>query len=416
VSRLPLWLFVSYGGGHVRTLLPVARRVRELGIAQPLYLALTTAAPIVREAGIPTIGFADLMTEADVEARRKGEELASALDVRSADHAESVAYLGLSYVDLEQRVGSAEAAAQYARYGRQALLPLGILERAISRYRPDLVVATNSPRAEQAALQTAHALGVPSVCVVDMLGISERHLLCRPDYADAVCVINDVVRQALVAAGRPAADVVVTGNPAFDSVRDPALVAQGAALRRAAGWDGLHVCLYASSPEPANTPGIAEVGDPELPRRIERALVRAVQTNPALALWVRRHPSEAPAEDLVALRHPRIRVSGPDMPLHACLHACDEAIVTVSTVGLEASIAGRYVTRVRGSIVDPVSPFAELRLADRELTVGEVPAAYASIVPGAVAPAHDRTALSDANATERVVAVLQSVLDGHRDA
>ena len=38
------WLFVSYGGGHVKALLPVARRARELGLAQPVYLALTTAA------------------------------------------------------------------------------------------------------------------------------------------------------------------------------------------------------------------------------------------------------------------------------------------------------------------------------------------------------------------------------------
>ena len=36
------WLFVSYGGGHVKALLPVARRARELGLAQPVYLALTT--------------------------------------------------------------------------------------------------------------------------------------------------------------------------------------------------------------------------------------------------------------------------------------------------------------------------------------------------------------------------------------
>ena len=66
----PTWLFVSYGGGHVKALLPVARRVQELGIARPVYLALTTAAPIVREAGLLAIGFADLITEADVEARR----------------------------------------------------------------------------------------------------------------------------------------------------------------------------------------------------------------------------------------------------------------------------------------------------------------------------------------------------------
>lgn len=416
MSRLPLWLFVSYGGGHVRTLLPVARRVRELRIAEPLYLALTTAAPLVREAGIPTIGFADLMTPADEDARRKGEELAARLAMQAADHDESVAYLGLSYLDLEQRLGREPAAAAYARYGRQAFLPISVLERALRRLRPHLVVATNSPRAEQAALQSARSLGVPSVCVVDMLGISERHLLCRPDYADAVCVLSDAVRDALVKGGRPPADVVVTGNPAFDSVLDPAVVARGAALRHAAGWDRLHAMLYASSPEPASAPVVDTVGDPDFPRRIERALVQAVEANPRLALWVRRHPSEGAADEVAALAHPRIRVSGQDMPLHACLHACDEVIVTVSTVGLEASIAGRSVTRVRGSIFDAFSPFAELPIADRELTVDEVPAAYAAAAPGDAVGAKASGAGRVPSATERVLAVLQSIDRGRHAA
>lgn len=405
MSTLPRWLFVSYGGGHVKALLPVARRVRELGIAEPLYLALTTAAPLVREAGIPTIGFADLLTPADEEARRKGEELAAALAVPAADHDESVAYLGLSYVDLERREGSARAAALYAEYGRQAFLPLGVLERAIRRLQPALVIATNSPRAEQAALQMARTLGVPSVCLVDLLGIWERDRLAAPEYADVVCVLNESVRDSLVAGGRPPQDVRVTGNPAFDTVLDPAMVAAGAALRREAGWDALHVCLYASSPEPAAYPGSSQQGDPAFPRRIERALLDAVIANPSLAIWVRRHPSEPSASEVAALAHPRIRVSAGDMPLHACIHASDEVLVTVSTVGVEANLAGKYVTQVRGSIFDDLSPYFAMGIAQRELTLERLAAGYE--------PAPDTAMVlrrpPAATATDRVVAALQSV-------
>lgn len=405
MSTLPRWLFVSYGGGHVKALLPVARRVRELGIAEPLYLALTTAAPLVREAGIPTIGFADLLTPADEEARRKGEELAAALAVPAADHDESVAYLGLSYVDLERREGSARAAALYAEYGRQAFLPLGVLERAIRRLQPALVIATNSPRAEQAALQMARTLGVPSVCLVDLLGIWERDRLAAPEYADVVCVLNESVRDSLVAGGRPPQDVRVTGNPAFDTVLDPAMVAAGAALRREAGWDALHVCLYASSPEPAAYPGSSQQGDPAFPRRIERALLDAVIANPSLAIWVRRHPSEPSASEVAALAHPRIRVSAGDMPLHACIHASDEVLVTVSTVGVEANLAGKYVTQVRGSIFDDLSPYFAMGIAQRELTLERLAAGYE--------PAPDTAMVlrrpAGAMATDRVVAALQAV-------
>jgi hypothetical protein len=409
VSALPVWLFVSYGGGHVKALLPVARRVRELGIAEPAYLALTTAAPIVREAGIRTIGFADLLTGSDGQARRKGEELAAALAVPAADHAESVAYLGLSYVDLEQRVGPAQAAAQYGQYGRQAFLPMSVLERAIRRIQPSLVATTNSPRAEQAAIQSARALGVPSVCLVDLLGIWERDRLAAPDYADLVCVLNDAVRDSLIAAGRPAADVRVTGNPAFDTVLDPAFIAAGAALRRDAGWDRQHVCLYASSPEPVSYPGFSQQGDPALPRRIEQALVDAVIADASLALWIRRHPSELPASQVAALGHPRIRVSPTEMPLHACIHASDEVLVTVSTVGVEANMAGKYVTQVRGSIFDHLSPYHAMGIAQRELTLDQLASGYE--VPGDMAVV--RAQQRGGTATDRVVEVLKSVQAGH---
>jgi hypothetical protein len=141
-AALPVWLFVSYGGGHVKALLPVARRVRELGLAQPVYLALTTAAAAVRQAGIAVLGFQDLMAANDERARRKGEELVAQLQVEAAERNESIAYLGLSYVDLEDRLGQQAAAKQYLQFGRQAFLPLGILERAMKRCRPALVSTT----------------------------------------------------------------------------------------------------------------------------------------------------------------------------------------------------------------------------------------------------------------------------------
>ena len=409
-GKPPLWLFVSYGGGHVKALLPVAQRVRDLGIAEPVYLALTTAAPIVRATGLRTLGFRDLVESGDRRALDKGAELVGQLAVQATDRDESVAYLGLSYVEMEDRLGAHAAARAYAQYDRQAFMPLGVLQRAIRSLRPTLVVATNSPRAEQAAIEAAGTLGVPSVCLVDLLGIWERERLARHDYATALCVLNAGVRDSIVAAGRPAADVHVTGNPAFDSLHDPAVRAEGARYRTEMGWNGLHVCMYASSPEPQGVAGMAGTGDPAFPRRIERALVDAVLANPELAVWIRRHPSEARAGDALPAKHPRIRESLPEMPVQACIHASDEVIVTVSTVGVEANIAGKMVTQVRGSILDHLSPYLALGVADRELTLGEVAQAYA--VPVTLARPAKAAAGPDfatQGATQRVVQVLQSI-------
>ncbi len=402
VADLPTWLFVAYGGGHAKALIPVALRAQAQGVARVVFLALTTAAAEVRAAGLPAYGFADLLEPGDEAARRHGPRLADALSVQAAAREESEAYLGLSYAELEADVGPQAAAARYEALGRQAFLPVRVLERAIRRWQPARVLATNSPRAERAALLAARRLGVPSLCLLDLFGLWEREWLVRPDYADAVCVINDAVRDSLMAGGRPAGHVHVTGNPAFDGLHDPSWAEQGAALRRDAGWDGLHVLLYASSPEPEASPGIEGRGDPAWPRRIESRLVEVVQADPRLALWVRRHPSEAAADDIVTLGHPRIRVS--QGPLHAFLQACDEVVVTVSTVGVEARIAGRRVSQVRGSILDGLSPYLSMGIADRELSLDHLaclqpqprplstpaPTAGSGTVAGAGAAAADR--------------------------
>ncbi|MEY2619275.1 MAG: hypothetical protein RL522_2277 [Pseudomonadota bacterium] len=403
LAQPPVWLFVSYGGGHVQALLPVALQAQAQGIARVVFLALTTAAAVVREAGLPAYGFANLLEPSDTLALQHGQRLVETLSVQAAQREESIAYLGLSYAELEAEVGEQAAAARYAQYGRQAFLPVRVLERAIRRWQPACVLATNSPRAERAALLAARRRGTPSLCLLDLFGLWEREWLVRPDYADALCVLNPQVAASLVEGGRPATHLHVTGNPAFDSIHDPAVIAQGQALRRDADWSAQRVFLYASSPEPEEVTGISGRGDPAWPRRIEGQLIEAVRADPSLALWVRRHPSEASADEVRALAHPRIRVA--EGPLHPYLHACDEVVVTVSTVGVEARLAGREVTQVRGSILDGLSLYLAMGIAQRELPLEAIATRLAQPASAAAANTQQAPGL----AAERVLAVARTL-------
>ena len=400
---LPTWLFVSYGGGHVKALLPVALQAQAQGLARVVFLSLTTAASTVQDAGFQPFGFADLLGKGDVLALQHGQRLIESLSVQAAQREESIAYLGLSYAELESEVGAQKAATCYAQYGRQAFLPVRVLERAINHWQPACVLTTNSPRAERAALLAARRLKVPSLCLLDLFGLWERDWLIRPDYADALCVLNPQVAADLVAGGRPSGHVHVTGNPAFDGILDPDLVARGLSLRRDAGWIGQRVFLYASSPEPEVVTGITRRGDPAWPRRIETRLIEAVQTDPSLALWVRRHPSEATAADIGSAAHPRIRAA--DGPLHPYLHACDDVVVTVSTVGVEANLAGRKVTQVRGSILDDLSPYLSMNIAQRELAHDEIVARLSQPVPAGAQTIH----YAPGGAASRVLAVARDL-------
>ena len=213
---LPTWLFVAYGGGHIAMLLPVAQRVRELGLARPLMLALTTAEAVSRQAGLETVGFADFAGPDDGEALQHGALLAAQLPTSPVHAAQSTAYLGLSYADLQASLGKEGAAQAYAQYGRQCFHPLPTMRRILRTLAPSLLVTTNSPRAERAAVEAARELGIPAACLVDLFAVDEKVWIGRPGYADRVCVLNEQVRQMFIDEGRAPADIVVTGNPGFD--------------------------------------------------------------------------------------------------------------------------------------------------------------------------------------------------------
>src|SRR4051812_13827461 len=203
--------------------LPVARALQASGRARVQVLGLTTAAAVVREAGLPLLQVKDFVDAGDARALQHGERLAAAMGP-VADPDETRAYLGLSYAELESQHGIEGAEQRYAQDGRQAFLPVRLLERILRRVRPDLVVATNSPRGERAAVLAARKLGLPSVCIVDLFAIDEVRWIGQPGYADRICVLNAHVRDFLVRAGRQPDEVVVTGNPAFDALHAPAVV------------------------------------------------------------------------------------------------------------------------------------------------------------------------------------------------
>ncbi|MBK9441735.1 MAG: hypothetical protein IPN53_10635 [Comamonadaceae bacterium] len=244
-------LFVGYGSGHVKMMVPLAQALSARPDIECVVLALTTAAPVARAAGLKVIQFKDFVTEADAPTLERGRQLMQGLPGPVADPEETVAYLGLSMDDLIHDSGRQEAEDAFARLGRQSFLPLRTLERILRSVKPDLVVATNAPRAERAALMGARKLGIPSVCLVDLFAIDEVKWIGEPDYADYVCVLNDSVRQFLVAAGRSEDQVVVTGNPGFDAINNPAALSQGRQIREQHGWLDRRVILWPTQVEPS---------------------------------------------------------------------------------------------------------------------------------------------------------------------
>lgn len=353
-------LFACYGSGHVRMVVPVAQALQESGLAQVQVLAFTTAAPVVRAAGLELLQVKDFMRPDDGPALARGAGLLAALGP-VADPQESAAYLGLCYAELVADVGEAEAQQRYQRDGRQAFLPQRLLARILEVVAPDLVVTTNSPRAERAAVLAARALGIPAVCMVDLFAVDEVRWIGQPGYADRICVLNEPVRDFLVAAGRMPHEISVTGNPAFDVLRSPSLRLQGLQLRQAQGWTDKHVLLWPSQVEPAVHPFDRRPGDVQLPQRLLQALVEWVSRQSDVVLCVRPRAGEGmpalPAD-------PRFCLTGQDWPLPPLLAAVDAVVTLTSTVGLEGFLAGARLVQVLGSVFDEAMPLARFGMAD----------------------------------------------------
>ena len=353
-------LFVCYGSGHVRMVVPVAKALRDAGLAQVQVLGLTTAASVVRGAGLPLVQFKDFIEPGDEDALAQGRELAAAMGALD-DPRESEAYLGLCHAELQAEVGADEARRRYARLARQAFLPVRTLERILRRLEPDLVVVTNSPRAERAAVIAARGLGIPAVCMVDLFAVDEVRWIGAADYAQKVCVLNQGVRDFLVAAGRKPEQVVVTGNPAFDALLEPANALQGRELRRRQGWDARRVVLWPSQAEPAIHPFDGTPGDPGLPGRVVEQLGQWVARNEDAVLCIRPRAGE-PAPVLPAAG--RAVVTGQDWPLPPLLHAVDAVVTLTSTVGLEGHLCGARLVQVLGSVFESAMPLARFGVAD----------------------------------------------------
>lgn len=367
-------------------------------------LGLTTARAVLEKAGVSCIGFSELWHHAAPSARIYGEALAADLGSGGVvSHEESVAYLGISFADLVAEHGEAEARGMYAREGRHAFLPVAFFTRVLDALRPDVVVATNSPRAERAALLASGILGIRAVCAVDLFALQEVRWIGQPGYADRICVLNEAVRGMFLAHGRSPDEVVVTGNPAFDMLNAPETVTAGRALRAERGWDDSRITvLWASQIEPAHHPFNGAPGDPSLPRQVERMLRGMVAGDDTWRLVVRYHPSEREA----FVPAPHVCFSPTSEPLAVLLHAVDVAVVTASTVGLEAWIAGRPVVTVDCSVFTEDAPYSRMGVSTGVADPAELPLALKRVLATVRNQAGVGVTVPDKTTTNAATAVL----------
>lgn len=398
-------LFVVYGGGHINAMIPVIRVLEQNPKWDIKVLGLTTAGQTLDREGIPYYGFRDFVESKDQEALELGKRLAEDIPSGKVSYDETVAYLGLSYKDLIDRLGEEEADRRFKNEGRQAFCPMTVLERILKKLQPDLVVTTNSPRAEKAAVLSARKLNIPAVCLVDLFGRWEMEWIKDPQYANKVCVLSEYVKNIFVKAGRDPKDIIITGNPTFDRLAQKDLVEQSRELRIRKNWEDSKVILWCSQPEPKAHPLTGNPGDPDLPRKIENTLMELLVRHSPWRLVFRPHPN-----DNVQFHNlpERVEQSSTKDDLEVLLQAIDCIVTMTSTVGLQGAMLGKPFLAIEMSVFTPDAPYSDMGIAYGVDKLMDIEGALINILDKNWRPKTPPN--SDGRATQNVIMVIQSML------
>lgn len=401
-------LFVSYGGGHVAALYPVYKQLMNKDGIEAVFLALTTAALKFQQQDETYIGFKDLYQYADPGAAEYGRTLVGTPDENAlVSYEESVAYMGISYACMVAELGEEGARLRFEREGgRQCFHPQAFFERLLADRKPDLVVATNSPRSERAAIDAACKLGIPALCLIDLFALQEIKWIGQPGYATRLCVLSDHIKTNLLTSGRDESEVAVTGNPAFDALAYVNSDLHRAEFRERKCWKADEkVVLWASNVEPDLHPFTEVKGDSALPENIEHVLQQGVAEDGDWRLVIRPHPNDP--------RVPELNTSGVELSpatesLEDLLAAVDCVVVMSSTVGLQAALLGKPLVNVKMSIFSADAPYDEMGMAvGVESLDALLPAVRQALQDGQTASGLPEVGAATANVTREICSMLE---------
>lgn len=395
-------LFVCYGGGHAAMLLPVIKILITNNSVNLTILALTTAKKFFDKHNIKTFGFSDYTFLVDSSFHTYGQKLVTdEISSHLVSVQESIAYHGINIIDLIAQFGEEEAFKAYSNHKRQSFHPINFMYSLLTFLKTDLVVATNSPRSEKAVINAAKMLCIPSVCLVDLFALQEYKWIANNNFGSKVCVLNETVSDFLISKGRNSSDIIVTGNPAFDEINCISNQVSGKNFKKSLGEE-FRVIFFASQVEPSKHPFNDKIGDPTLPRKIEKSLRRFVKNNSNYKLLIRYHPSEV----IKFVEQDRVLLA--DFELYDAIHASEIVVVMSSTVGLESYYAGKHVISIDCSIFTEDAPFSKMGISNGIKEIDDLPI-YLSNLPENLSNTNNDS--KHCSATDNVIKVLNQFIN-----
>lgn len=326
-------LFVTYGGGHVNIVIPIAKEIEKHDDIEYSIVAFTTAIPVLEVSGLKFKTLIDYLPffKDSKKIIDIGYSLASQYHNPDVGFSieETSAYLGCSMYDLIKKIGKEKALEKFNKDGRKAFCPTSIMKQILKIEKPDIVVTTVPYRMEKAAVLEAKELGIKTVFIHDFNFIESDDLF---KIVDIHCVMNKIVKNQLMNFGIVENKIFVTGQPAFDYLIDPVIKRQD---------DEIYREFNLSS----NKKIIVWIADNSkvLTKTYFDEIAKIIKKFKEYQFIIKMHPGE---ENIEKFENLSKNDNKNTFLIHRCnnkelIHIGDLFLVGVSTMGLEISRAGK---------------------------------------------------------------------------
>tara|TARA_B100002052_G_scaffold260322_1_gene253452 strand:- start:7670 stop:8863 length:1194 start_codon:yes stop_codon:yes gene_type:complete len=208
---------VAYGGGHFNIILNIYKFLTKHYPYCKLYVfPCTSAIPQCINENINFLSYTNFISKKRLDFYNKKYKKISTQSHNinlGLDFKETLAYIGANIDELTNLYGDKYTNRQLKIYGRHAFIPFNFMKKVLNKIKPDLVVATNSPKTEYASVIAAKSLGIKTLTIDDLFGHS-----FLPLNSDIVCANSPSSIPNLIRSGSLPKNIVVTGNPVFDNL------------------------------------------------------------------------------------------------------------------------------------------------------------------------------------------------------
>lgn len=438
-------LFISYGGGHANTLMPVIKELMKQENYKCSVIGINLAADTFRENGIPCKSLSSYM---DDEILTLGLPLARQFhDFNSkVTYADSIAYYGFSMFDLISEKGIEFANEVLQVYDRRLFLPIKSMEKILGIEKPDIVITTTMHRFEAATILAANQLGIASIRIEDLLGninkpfpdkiivnsLSEKETLIKQginenkiilssslkndklsEYADEVydiyckmkptkfAVMSKYTKENILNRGFNDEDVEITGQPAFDHLinneYDPKKLKSELRLDA-----NKKVVTYMSQPLPIRETTI-------------KSIIMAMKEVENAQLIIKLHPNEDGKIHELLLEETDYKAT-----VVKNYKACDimdisDLVITISsTTGIEAALMKKQVLSINLTGEADFIPFKKMGIGEIAYNADEVKKEIKMFLEKDAVNSNDSIVAdfkADGRSAQRVVELIKQLLN-----